>query len=97
MLQDLEVCVELVDEGYGGGDIEFSDVCIMGKLPVSDTLLSTFTMALRLFPCATTSTRFSDLIVGTITLFQYGKTRSMVILRLCIVRKLPLSWGIARE
>ena len=56
----------------------------------SDNLLNTFTIALKLLPWATTITFFPSFIDGTIVLFQYGSTLSIVVFKLYLIKYLPL-------
>ena len=58
-------------------------------MSASDTLLRIFTMALRLFPCATTRTFLPDFMVGTMVSFQYGRTLSIVVFKLLVKNGLP--------
>ena len=79
----IEVLVEVVDEWDCCWDVQLSYFYIMRLfVPSSEIFESYFTMLLKEFPCATTSTFLPDLTVGTIVSFQNGMTRSIVVFRL---------------
>ena len=56
-------------------------------------LLRFLTIPLNELPWATINTFFPDLIAGTISFYQSGITRSMVVFKLCKLRKGYLSEG----
>lgn len=82
MFNNVEILVKFVNQRNRSGNVQLSDIFIPEAIPASETLLSTLTIALRLFPWATTSTLLPDFIEGTIVSFQKGRTRSIVVLRL---------------
>ncbi len=56
-------------------------------LPSFEMLFKCFTIALKELPWATIITFWPDWIVGTIVWFQYGKTLSIVVFKLYLIKK----------